>query len=243
MPRNASGTYTAPAGNPVVSGTTISSTVHNATIADLAAELTDSLSRSGKGGMAVPFQNAGGDEAEPGITFTADTGTGFFRDVAGEIGVSSAGSEVARFKATGLELTPPLPRGSLPAVGPQVSSASGAWITNAIVYTDVTNLTVTITTTGRPVMIMTQPDGTNPGLIGNAAGGVTDDMFYRILRGASTVAEFSGISTAANTSQTFPGILFMDAVVAGTYTYKVQVKCVAGGNTFFGNQVLIAYEL
>ena len=56
MPRDASGNMTLPVGNPVVSGTAISSAVQNATMADLAAEIQDSLSRSGKGGMLVAFE-------------------------------------------------------------------------------------------------------------------------------------------------------------------------------------------
>jgi len=54
MSRNGSGTYSLPAGNPVVTGTTISSTVHNATLADLAAEMTNSLA---KDGQTVPTAN------------------------------------------------------------------------------------------------------------------------------------------------------------------------------------------
>jgi hypothetical protein len=57
MPRNGSGTYTAPSNsaNPAVPFTTISSTSHNAVLNDLVAALTDSLSRSGSGGMTAPL--------------------------------------------------------------------------------------------------------------------------------------------------------------------------------------------
>lgn len=48
MPRNGSGIYTLPAGNPVVTGTTISSTVQNNTMADVATALTGSLARDGQ---------------------------------------------------------------------------------------------------------------------------------------------------------------------------------------------------
>ncbi len=48
MPRNGSGTYTLPAGNPVVTGTTISSTTHNNTNNDIAAALTQSISADGQ---------------------------------------------------------------------------------------------------------------------------------------------------------------------------------------------------
>ena len=48
MSRNGSGTYSLPAGNPVVTGTTISSTWANNTMNDLAAALTDSVASDGQ---------------------------------------------------------------------------------------------------------------------------------------------------------------------------------------------------
>jgi len=48
MSRNGSGTYSLPAGNPVVTGTTISSTWANSTMSDLAAALTDSVAADGQ---------------------------------------------------------------------------------------------------------------------------------------------------------------------------------------------------
>jgi len=48
MARNGSGTYNLPAGNPVVTGTTISSTTTNNTFSDIATALTGSLSADGQ---------------------------------------------------------------------------------------------------------------------------------------------------------------------------------------------------
>lgn len=48
MSRNGSGTYSLPAGNPVVTGTTISSSWANSTMNDLAAALTDSVAADGQ---------------------------------------------------------------------------------------------------------------------------------------------------------------------------------------------------
>ena len=56
MPRNSSGTYSLyTPGNPVVTSTVISSTWANNTLADLASAITDSLSRTGDGGMQAPL--------------------------------------------------------------------------------------------------------------------------------------------------------------------------------------------
>ena len=48
MPRNGSGTYSLPAGNPVVTGTIISSTTHNNTMSDIASEMTNSVDKDGQ---------------------------------------------------------------------------------------------------------------------------------------------------------------------------------------------------
>jgi len=48
MSRNGSGVYSLPASNPVVTGTTISSTWANTTMSDLAAALTDSVAADGQ---------------------------------------------------------------------------------------------------------------------------------------------------------------------------------------------------
>lgn len=54
LPRNGSGVYSLPAGNPVVSGTVISSTVQNNTMSDVATALTNSIA---KDGQTVPTAN------------------------------------------------------------------------------------------------------------------------------------------------------------------------------------------
>jgi len=48
MPFNGSGTYTLPAGNPVVTGTTISSSTTNTTNSDIATALTNCITRDGQ---------------------------------------------------------------------------------------------------------------------------------------------------------------------------------------------------
>jgi len=55
MPRNVSGVYSLPAGNPVVSGTDITVDWANPTMSDIAAELTASLPRSDVAPMTGPL--------------------------------------------------------------------------------------------------------------------------------------------------------------------------------------------
>ena len=52
MSRNGNGTYNLPAGNPVVSGTTISSTWANTTLSDIASALTGSIASDGQTPMS-----------------------------------------------------------------------------------------------------------------------------------------------------------------------------------------------
>lgn len=92
MPRDSSGNYTLPAGNPVVTGSTIASSWANTTFNDLATEMTDSLDRSGKGGMLAPFKVVDGTVSAPGFAFQSETGTGLYRIGAGELGIATLGA-------------------------------------------------------------------------------------------------------------------------------------------------------
>lgn len=99
MPRDSGGTYTLPAGNPVVSGTTITSDWGNNTMSDVAAVLTDSLSRTGNGGMQAALKNINGTEANPSIVFNNDLQSGMFLNAVDDIMFSLGGSKVLRLNA------------------------------------------------------------------------------------------------------------------------------------------------
>lgn len=101
MPRNASGVYTLPAGNPVVTGTTISSAWANNTFSDVGSEMTNSLDRSGRGGMLAPFRGTDGSNAAPAFSFTAEVSTGLYRSAAGAMNVSILGASIGSFQTTG----------------------------------------------------------------------------------------------------------------------------------------------
>lgn len=100
MPRNSAGTFALVAGNPVVNATTISASWANDTLNDLAAELTDSLSRSGKGGMLVPMEFADGTVGDPAITFSAAPTTGLYRAGTNDVRFSLAGVDLVQLSAT-----------------------------------------------------------------------------------------------------------------------------------------------
>lgn len=78
MPRNASGVYSLPE-PPVVTATLIESADENSTRNDLAAEITNSLDRNGRGAMLASLKLFDGTEALPGLTFALDPNTGMWR--------------------------------------------------------------------------------------------------------------------------------------------------------------------
>lgn len=99
MSRDSSGNYSLPSGNPVVTGTTIDSTVHNNTTSDIATELTDSLSRSGKGGMLAVFKLLDGTVSSPGAQFANDANTGMYRVTTDTLGLAAGGVLVVKGEA------------------------------------------------------------------------------------------------------------------------------------------------
>lgn len=104
MPRNGSGVYTLPSGNPVEPGTTIDSAWANDTLEDIANELTNSLSRTGAGGMIAPFRIADGNVTAPGLAFTNETNSGLYRSGAGSLWMSVLGVNTVQFTTTGVNI-------------------------------------------------------------------------------------------------------------------------------------------
>lgn len=101
MPRNGSGTYTVP--NSFSSGNTIQSSEVNANFSDVGTEITGSLPRNGEAGMTGQLKAASGTVSTPGISFSSDTDTGFYRKSGNTIGLAIGGVNVADFKSTGIE--------------------------------------------------------------------------------------------------------------------------------------------
>lgn len=101
MPRNISGNYTLPAGNPVVNGTVIDITWGNGTMNDIALQLNNVLTRDGILGPTAPVKFPSGTPAAPGITFSADTALGFYRAASNTLGFAAGGLAWATLNGTG----------------------------------------------------------------------------------------------------------------------------------------------
>lgn len=125
------------------------------------------------------------------------------------------------------------------AVGQQISSSSGAFSTASTSFVDVTNLSVSITTSGRPVVLLLQNDASgNAGSLVNSSGGA---IVLQVLQGVTSVALYS-VATNAQLSTVY----LLDTPAAGTYTYKVQAHGVSLGGSVsvqVNRAKLVAYEL
>ena len=273
MPRASDGTVTLVAGNPVVADTDIVTTWANPTISDLASMAQDSLSRSGKGGMLVPFQNLDGTVSAPGITFTNQTGTGFYRSAAG-VGFAIAGvlkalfaTALATFKTavkmdSTLEVTGRITAtagvaglllGDVPVNYKLSTLSTGNFLTSNLGWTDVTNAIVTgFVATGRPVQVYIVDDATgNEFQLGATNSAATlSGIYFQVLRGATAVSYTAllcpKMDGVANGSASFPpGTMFaLDVPPAGTYAYKLQTKVAAATDrSFVENAKLFVKEV
>lgn len=101
MSRNSAGTYTLPL-PPVAPGETIESEWANDTTDDIAQALTDSLDRYGRGGMLAPFKFIDGSVTAPGMAFTNEPTSGFYREGLGIVALSLQGVQAWKATAAGL---------------------------------------------------------------------------------------------------------------------------------------------
>jgi len=138
--------------------------------------------------------------------------------------------------------------------GVAISSVCAFFTTTSTSYVDIPNLSVTITTSGRPVFIALVGLDTNPFpssqlsrmTIFRASSGTAASI--AIVRDSTilTSTEMSStVSGATAVGQNIPSssISHIDAVAAGTYTYKIQVQ-VASLTTFQIDQTRLAvFEL
>lgn len=144
-------------------------------------------------------------------------------------------------------------RAKLAALGQQVSSSSGLFSTSSTSLVDVTNLTVTITTTGRPVMLMLVGDGTTTAhsaitmSVLSSATAMGGQVYF--LRGSTEIQSINNSNQQASSGsfqlQHPPSAFsYIDVVAAGTYTYKIQAMCLTSNSQWTFNKVkLVAYEI
>lgn len=131
-------------------------------------------------------------------------------------------------------------RPQLPNVGQIISQSCGAYTSTTASYLTVGPNFCTISTNGRPVMCIVQPDGTNNDSSFSNSGNFTG-ISFRVLRNTTLVAR-TEYSVASNTNIP-PNLMFMDLPTASSsYTYYFQMNA-NGALASVLNTVLAVYEL
>lgn len=141
-------------------------------------------------------------------------------------------------------------RTHLAPVGEVVSESSGNFSSTSTSAADVTNLSVQIETTGRPVLIGLKPDGSSFAEFGILNNGGSSVSYLHLLRDDVVIASIAINKlhlAAADIADlmTPPGVLFMDTeLAAGTYTYKLQIQNAFSSQTIYVKKLkLYAFEL
>lgn len=192
MPRNASGIYTLPGGNPVTPGDVIEADWANTTLEDVADALTNSLSRTGAGGMLAPFRIADGNISGPGLSYLNETNTGLYRSGSGSTWMAVLGVNVAQFSTVGLTV----------AAGKALTVLGNASASGTLSITGATTLSSTLAVTGAITA--------TGGVVGNVTGNVTaasgTSTFNDVVvtgaldMTAGSSATITGLSTPTNAS-------------------------------------------
>lgn len=178
--RNSGGTYSLPAGNPVVTGTVITSTWANTTLNDIKNEITNSLDRQGRGGMLAPLQLTNGTAAAPSLTFTSEPSSGLYRAGAGDERFSVLTTDVWKWQTSANASLVPL---------------------NVTGRTTTTNLTVTgtsaslnvVSTTANLYGVQAVGNGTGNGI--NGQGGTTSGAGGNFVGGAPNGSAVVGLGS------------------------------------------------
>ena len=223
--RNASGTYTLPTGNPVVSGTVISSSWANTTLSDIRTEMTDSLSRSGKGGMLAPVLCVAGTSAAPAFSFTTDPTSGLYRAGAGDLRMAVAGADKEKWTSTGVTIT-----GTETVSGALTVQSGGLTETGTLNVIGDMAVSATSTFSGAVVLpVSAEPpviksgqvwvSNGSPAVLGFFAGGIP----FRIYGGKLQTNGGTGVGTAT--------VLSTHNCVCSSENASFGVACVVGGTT------------
>lgn len=132
-----------------------------------------------------------------------------------------------------------------------LSSSCGAFSTTNTTYTDVTNLSVSFTTSGGgAVMCCLVPDGSSSvARVGttNLSQSTTVSGTVKCLRDSTDIglqrfkqtAQVESVGSNLTLDLPVGGFVFMDTPSQGTYTYKIQLKEDTGAGT--GQEVYVEY--
>lgn len=238
MPRDGSGVYTLPAGNPVVTNTVIASVWANGTMSDIAVQLNNVFTRDGLLGPTGPFKVVDGTVAAPGLAWNSEPGLGWYREGANRLSLAAAGRKILGIDATtpgtlvvgsGAEtlrmdaLLSPL--GSVPVVA--TNCLLGLAASNAVGLFPRNGVQLWIEKRNRPIPLAGIVK-TNPATLGLAANAQYN--VYAFWTGTAVDIEFGPFATPV--TDAFSGIQTKPGDVTRTYVGSVLT---AVDNTFQDN--------
>ena len=192
MPRNGSGIYTLPGGNPVTPGDVIEAAWANTTMEDIADALTNSLSRTGAGGMLAPFRIADGTVSGPGLSYLNETNTGLYRSGSGSTWMAVLGVNTAQFSTVGLTIP----------FGKALTAQGNASVSGTFAVGGATTLASTLAVTGA----LTATGGVSGNVTGNVTAGSGTSTFNDVVitgaldMTAGSSATITGLSDPTNPS-------------------------------------------
>jgi hypothetical protein len=170
-------------------------------------------------------------------------------DASGNMGTvtyDQVGQNMTSVGANAIQVTTTRPVGTVVGTGGVAISAScGNYVTSSTSFTIITNLSVGLTTSGRPVMLVLQDDasGSQSFIAQNTGGASPINMNFAFFRDSSQITNTVLVQANGQSGGTFPANLTqVDVPPAGSHTYTMQVKVVAD-QVAVNHAVLVAYEL
>lgn len=232
MSRNGSGNYNLPAGNPVVSGTTISSTWANTTLSDIASALTGSIASDGQTPMSGTLNMTDNliiNVATPVSANDATNKTYVDTNLAAEVAIIEAEIAAVNSVITGtIQMWPTAsaPAGYLLCAGAAVSRTTYATLF-AVIGTTFGSGDGS-TTFNLPNYTNRMPYGTTIGATGGSADAVVVSHTHTLTdpghnhttgtssTGGGALTSGSQLGYATNTGTATTGITIASAGVSGT---------------------------
>src|SRR5574337_540338 len=188
------------------------------------------------------FQSS--DIADGAVT-ASDIASGAFTSAK----IATASVTTAKLQSSSVtsgKLQSSIPTSKLAAFSPQVSNSCGTVSTTNTSYAAVANLSCTLTTTGRPVICMIVPDGTNN--VSSMTAVTSDDLLIGLYVDGNAVQ--TQIIPVTGRNGGTPGglspssmVFLVDGLSSNSHTFAIYYKSDLGFGVGMNYSELLAFEL